>query len=337
MKKFRIICLFVLVILCFTCMAYADDAEQVTVDNGIPVIYINIDESNEETTIEKMNTSPDHSVTCEGTMSLVVPEGFRYSDMPEDAACVGFADMDIEIRGRGNSSWKANKKPYKIKLDKKTDIFGLGKNKHWVLLANAFDPSLDRDRITAWLGNQLGFSFTPTGYPVDVVMTGSEFGSKYIGSYILSEQVRVGESRLEITELDKKATEGLDITGGYLLQNPAQLREGSKDIYELDSGEKWATDTPTFDVGYDDDAYENPAQQEYIKNYLQKVDDALLGKSGDYKDYMDMESAAKYWLVNQFTLNGDAYIKTLIQRMPRANFSGDRFGISTTDMIRVTP
>lgn len=307
MKKSRIICLFVLVVLCFTCMAYADDAEQVTVDNGIPVVYINIDESDEEAAIEKMNKSPDHSVTCEGTMSLVVPEGFRYSDMPDDASCIGFTDMDIEIRGRGNSSWKANKKPYKIKLDKKTDIFGLGRNKHWVLLANAFDPTLSRDRITAWLGNQLGFDFTPTGYPVYVVMTGSEFGSKYIGSYILSEQVRVGEGRLEITELEETATDGLDVTGGYLLQNPAQLREGSTDIYELDSGEKWATETPTYDKVSDEDAYDNPAQQEYIKNYLQKVDDALLGKSGDYKNYMDLESAAKYWLVNQLSMNGDAY------------------------------
>ncbi len=305
MKRSIIICLLVLTVVCFTCIAYADETEQITVDNGIPVVYINIDES--DVTIEEMNESPDHSVTCEGTMSLTVPEGFRYSDMPDDAECVGFTDIDIKIRGRGNSSWEANKKPYKIKLDKKTDVFGLGANKHWVLLANAFDPTLNRDRITAWLGNQLGFGFTPTGYPVDVVMTGSEFGSKYIGSYILSEQVRVGENRVEIAELDETASEGLDITGGYLLQNPAQLREDSADIYTLDSGEQWATDTPTYDVGYDDDAYENPAQQQYIKSYLQKLDDALVGKSGDYKDYMDMESAAKYWLVNQFTMNGDGY------------------------------
>lgn len=39
------------------------------------------------------------------------------------------------IRGRGNSTWICDKKPYKIKLSKKADLFGMGKNKHWVLLA----------------------------------------------------------------------------------------------------------------------------------------------------------------------------------------------------------
>ena len=46
-----------------------------------------------------------------------------------------------EIRGRGNSTWGQPKKPYKLKLDKKTDVFGMGKNKHWVLLANYMDES----------------------------------------------------------------------------------------------------------------------------------------------------------------------------------------------------
>lgn len=42
----------------------------------------------------------------------------------------------IEIKGRGNMSWSYSKKPYKIKLNSKVDMFGMGKNKHWVLLAN---------------------------------------------------------------------------------------------------------------------------------------------------------------------------------------------------------
>ena len=51
-------------------------------------------------------------------------------------------DGDIKIRGRGNSTWFAPKKPYRIKLDKKTDLFGMGNNKDYVLLANYYDPLL---------------------------------------------------------------------------------------------------------------------------------------------------------------------------------------------------
>ena len=53
-------------------------------------------------------------------------------------------NMKFTIHVRGNSTAGQDKKPYKIKLDKKTDLFGLGggvKNKHWVLLANCFDTS----------------------------------------------------------------------------------------------------------------------------------------------------------------------------------------------------
>ena len=52
-----------------------------------------------------------------------------------------------EIRGRGNSTWNQPNKPYRLKLDKKTDLFGMGKSKHWVLLANYLDESLLRNTL----------------------------------------------------------------------------------------------------------------------------------------------------------------------------------------------
>ena len=310
MKKSFLLVFFVILtaVLLMTGAAFADDSEQITVDNGLPVVYVTVDESEGHHTIEEMNASEDHSVTCDGTVKIVVPEGFRYSDMDADQVCESTTDLAMTIRGRGNSTWDDNKKPYKIKLDKKADLFGLGKNKHWVLIANAFDPSLLRDRITAWLGNNFGFEFTPTGYPVDLVMNG-----KYLGSYYFSENVRVDDNRLEIDELTEDITDpdSEEITGGYLLQNPLQTRDGSPDIFMTKNGERWATNTPTFDL--EDDGYENPAQQQYIQNHIQKLDDALFGENyrnedgQHYRDLMDIESAAKYWLINEASLNADAY------------------------------
>lgn len=57
-------------------------------------------------------------------------------------------DGELEIRGRGNSSWEAPKKPYRIKLASKADIFGMGANKHWTLLANYYDSSLSRNKLS---------------------------------------------------------------------------------------------------------------------------------------------------------------------------------------------
>ena len=96
------------------------NSSEIRPDNGIPVVYINIDET--QGTVQDMIESPNHSVYCYGTISIAVPEGFHYSDFP-DSVCESITDLSMSIRGRGNSTWmKSMKKPFKIKLDKKADI-----------------------------------------------------------------------------------------------------------------------------------------------------------------------------------------------------------------------
>ncbi len=289
---------------------------KVIVDNGIPVVYINIDES--RGTIDAMNSSSDHSVYCYGDITIDVPEGFRYSDY-SDINPKDLENVQMSIRGRGNSTWNHAKKPYKIKLDSKSKVLGLPKNKHWALLANVEDQTLIRDRITGWLGDQMGFDFTPRGVPVDVVMTGEEFGTKYLGSYYLTENVRVDDNRVNIAELKETDTDPDIITGGYLLQNAYQLRLGSPDRFFTSRGVEWGTNTPSFDTGTEsaadqtedkkdlEDGYKNKAQQEYIQNHTQLVEDILYNATTEYRDYIDIESSAKYWLVQQFSKNQDAY------------------------------
>ena len=283
--------------------AEEEGAEGPGVDNGIPVINLTIDET--EVTIEQMNSSPDHSVSCVGTMDVIVPEGFRYSELP-DMEVTGSKGLAMTIRGRGNSTWGEEKKPYKIKLDKKASILGLPKNKHWVLLANALDETLLKDRITAWLSDRMDFEFTPHCLSVDVVMNG-----EYLGNYMLAEQVRVGENRLELAEMSETDTDPEDITGGYLLQGGQQLAPESPNRFFTSRGEELANHTPNFDP--EDGGYENEAQMTYIREYAQNFEDALYGedfKGKDgvcYRDYIDIKSAADYWLIQNVTCNGDAY------------------------------
>ncbi len=325
LERLLFVSLLVVVLIILGTKAHAEEAP----DNGLPVVYVAIDET--KGTIESMYTSPNHSVYCYGTIRIEVPEGFHYTDFP-DLVCESLGPVEMEIRGRGNSSWKqAEKKPYKIKLDKKADVFGLGSNKHWALLANAFDYSLLRNRVTGWIGDQMGFDFTPRGVPVDLVMSGQEFGTRYLGSYYLAEVVRVDKNRLEIDELKESDNELPVITGGYLLQNALQVRAGSPDRFYTSRGVDWATHTPSFDTEEDaaqeeddekhgplgenalethdelGDGYENPVQQEYIQKHIQMVEDALFADGTGYRDLMDIESCAKYWLVNNFTKNNDAF------------------------------
>lgn len=280
--------------------------EQTVVNNGIPVIYLNIDESSG--TIDAMNNDPDHNTLCYGTLDFTLPSpDFKYADLDTDLK--EYYNLEMQVKGRGNSTWFDEKKPYKIKLDKKTDLLGLGsdeKNKHWVLIANAYDPTLLKNRITAYVGEQMDMEYTPLGVSVDLVMN-----DKYLGNYLLIEHIRVDKNRIDIDELTEDDTAEPDITGGYIVQNGNQESPDSPSYFVTESGLKWYNHTPSFDPEEGD--YENDIQKNYIRNYMQLVEDILFSDSQiddqgrPYSYYMDIPSAAKYWIIQAFSNNNDAY------------------------------
>lgn len=271
----------------------------------IPTLYFNLDES--QGTVEAMNNSFDHSEECYGSMSIEVPDGYKSVDTGKKLSG-GTYDLEY-IRGRGNSTWDTDKKPYKIKLDKKADLLGLGKNKHWVLLANYYDNSLLRNKMTYYLGQQLGMEFTPDSEPVEVVINGI-----YYGSYFLCEQIRIGKDRVDIDDLEDNdetihSTDPAIISGGYLLAMCPSEEDESR-IINTTRGNSFLIERPEFEDYY------NKAQYDYINDYMQRVEDALYSKNlkndkGEkYSDLLDVRSAAYYYLMQDFSLNGDGYIST---------------------------
>lgn len=269
-------------------------------EESIPVMYFNIDEN--YGTIAAMNSSYDHSDECYGNVDVRVPDG--YTSEYSDKVFTDMSGLELEyIRGRGNSTWDADKKPYKVKFEKKQDFFGMGKNKHWILLANRYDNSLVRNRMTYWIGTQFGLEYTPQCVPVEVVMNG-----EYYGSYLLCEQIRVGSSRVDIDDLDDTpdAVDSPVITGGYLLSmNPDE----DENAYSMISTRRdsFLIESPSFEK------VENDTQKNYMQGYLQHVEDAIMGKDfkdsagTGYSELLDVDAAAKYWWIQEFSENGDAY------------------------------
>lgn len=140
-----------------------------------------------------------------------------------------------EIRGRGNSTWGQPKKPYRLKLDKKTDLLGMGKSKHWVLLANYLDESLQRNALAYNLSGAMGMEQMSTVF-VDVVLNGD-----FVGNYQLCENIRVDPTRVDIFDWEGFCedsagviadTEGLDKdTAGdleeYMAENMGWITSGT--------------------------------------------------------------------------------------------------------------
>ena len=113
----------------------------------------------------------------------------------DDGEVVLEKDLDY-IKGRGNTSWTYAKKPYNIKFEKKTALFGMDKAKKWTLLANYVDKTLLRNHTALSLATELGIPFTSQHTFVDLYIN-----NEYYGNYVLCESVETGDGRVEITDL----------------------------------------------------------------------------------------------------------------------------------------
>lgn len=160
--------------------------------------------------------------------------------------------------------------------------------------------------------------------------------NKYLGSYYLCEQVRVGKSRVNIDDLaendeTKAITSGSAITGGYLL---ACEQESDRLNINTEKGMTFAIESPDFED------YTNVEQYNYISNYVQQTENAIFGKNFkdsdgiSYDEYLDVDSAIDYYWVQEFSLNGDAFGSgsTYLYKRETASFIGDLCG--TLIMLR---
>lgn len=200
-------------------------------------------------------------------------------------------NVTARLRGRGNATWKMEKKSYKLKLDEKENLLGTGKGKakEWVLLANHCDQSLIRNQVAFNLArNMEGLEFTVGCQQVEVYINGI-----YKGVYLLCDQIEVRDSRVDIeVDLSKADT-------GYLVEIDEYADDdypGGENVNYVVAGEKMFT--------IKSDA--TSAQIPLIKEHLQKVHDAIMsGEEHLIRRYVDLDSCIDAYLVEEFTINID--------------------------------
>ena len=139
----------------------------------------------------------------------------------------GVVDHSAKVsswRGRGNTTWGHDKRPYQMKLEYKTDLLKTGipqeRSRTWVLLSNMVDYSLLRDRIAFDLGLELGMTETSLSEYVDLYYDG-----EYRGIYLLCEKVQVQTGRVEMTDYNELLESWNDAMGQYDL-DALPIREG---------------------------------------------------------------------------------------------------------------
>lgn len=120
-------------------------------------------------------------------------------------------DALTQLKARGNSTFTDfEKKAYQIKIKNKSNLVGDKDNaqKKWVLLANAGDITLIHNSLVATLAKDLGMPYVIDCEPIDLYYDG-----EYRGSYLITDKVEVGDTGVDIQDLDgliEEANEGSD-------------------------------------------------------------------------------------------------------------------------------
>ena len=241
-----------------------------------------------------INTFDGKSVTSKTT--------YKYATMWMVDENDSVAQYDsLEIRGRGNSTWSSmgEKKPYKIKFNKKEKLLGKGyaNCKPWTLMANTGDKALIRNAISSLMCDFFDMKNPPAHKFVDLTVNGD-----YRGNYMISDHVDVRPHRVNVEEQDYPLTEESNITGGYLLE-----------VDGFHDGNCFASSNSVYiRIHYPDEDEIDASQNQYIRNYVNEFEAALFG--GDFSDplygyraYTDSASLVAWYLVNEITANIDGF------------------------------
>jgi len=244
-------------------------------DSVIPVISVRTD-TGKAVTSKEAYVGATISIDAFGVNGWYLPEGFT-----------SLEPTRVQIRGRGNSTWEWEKKPYKLKFDSKISVLGMEKAKKWTLLANYADYSLMRNYLAMEVSKVLSPELSPLSqYPVNLFLNG-----EYQGVYTVGEDKEVKDGRIELAENNGTAdTSFLLEIGGY----------------EGDGG--WGK--TAFTVGllrfcsieYPEDDEITQEQADFIIQYCKDADAAVRSLSG-YEDYIDVDSFIDWFIANEYFYN----------------------------------
>lgn len=279
----KIIGCFLVALTLFSCTDEIDavnppNSSTISISGTLPVLYI--DTENNEPIVSK-------EVYLNATYYLD-PMG------AEDIEALGTktAQLPMQIRGRGHSSWKGVKKPYKIKLGKKTSLMGMSKNKHWALL-----KPTENTVAGLQLGKLMDMSWTPNFRPVEVVLNGD-----YIGLYFLTETIRIDENRVNIYEQQDQETNPELIKGGWLVEVDNYHDECQITIPE---NSRW-----NLTLRYHSPEDLSSAQLQWLTDEFNAINKAIYSTdktSTAWEQYLDVESMARFFILQEVMDNPDGF------------------------------
>lgn len=236
--------------------------------NGLPVIDISL----KDISLEDFKSGDKETVYEGNEVALINNE-------------TESAFYNVELKGRGNSTWGEDKKPFQIKFRHAVDFLGMGKARKWVFLANRLDATNLRNDIAFRLAEMLDDK-PQRGQFVEVY-----FNGEYEGLYYVMHRVEIGKSSVDLRD-----------ELGVLMEVDAPSR--TEDCHKsLLGGCLVLKET----VNNNSEDSENLALKEFLEDYEEAERAAVDGDYEKVSEYLNLVSFARYFLVSEFTVNPDAY------------------------------
>ena len=190
-----------------------------------------IETATEEPSSGEVITLPEETVPEPDTNAQAIPRLDIYTDNQQDVTSkdyylhgtatlsncspkFAFEDMGVNIRARGNSTFHAPKKPFRLKFDEKMEMLGLNGGKaykSWVLMADYYDGSMLRTYGTFKFAKAL---MKNEYYSSDCTHVEVYLNGEYRGVYLLCEQTQINRGRVDIPEMKEGDT---SVEQGYLM------------------------------------------------------------------------------------------------------------------------
>lgn len=102
------------------------------------------------------------------------------------------------IKGRGNSTWSLDKRPYNLNLENMNILLGMNSCKKYALIANFWDSTQTRQYFAYLAARRMGLEYTPQTQFVNLYING-----RYQSLYLLTQRLNVNGGTVAITNLDK--------------------------------------------------------------------------------------------------------------------------------------
>lgn len=251
---------------------------------------------------------PKLSVNIENSFSNVTRDEWVYAEFSLVCGSKYFGSGNFEgsgyIKGRGNTSWKMDKKPYSIKLKSEHSLLDIPATEKYAIISGFDDDSLLRNYLTYKTALDFnGISYVPKCEFVDVFLNGA-----YNGVYLLVERIDV-----EPTKVDISCADEFHITGGYLIEKNMSSKVSSDDEIWFKAPYRANPSDDVFSVIAPDPEDDDLKKEisEYLSAYMTDVHEAIMSTGDDdYLNYVDIESWADFLIIQELAKNIDGNLKT---------------------------